>query len=100
MTALTLDPYVVDVLMPDLLGHDKSPSAFVVYLYLWRRAGTRGRVQVSYATIAVDTGLSKASAQRAVALLKRRKLVAAAKAGATAIPEYRVARPWLGRVPA
>ena len=100
MTALTLDPYVVDVLMPDLLGHDKSPSAFVVYLYLWRRAGTRGRVQVSYATIAVDTGLSKASAQRAVALLKRRKLVAAAKAGATAVPEYRVARPWLGRVPA
>ncbi len=99
MSGLSLDQYVVDVLMPDLVGHDRSPSAFVVYLYLWRMASHRGRVQASYATIAADTGLSKASAQRAVSLLKRRKLLAAIKASPTGIPEYRVARPWIGRLP-
>ena len=100
MSSLSLDQYVVDVLLPDLVGHDKSPSAFLVYLYLWRAAGTRGHVQVSYTTIAVDTGLSRAGAQRAVAILKRRKLLAVAKASPTAVPDYRVARPWLGRMPA
>jgi hypothetical protein len=99
MSMLSLDQYVVDVLMPDLIGHDKSPSAFVIYLYLWRVAGNRGKVQVSYTTMAVDTGLSKASAQRAVALLKRRKLVSIAKTSPTSVPEYRVTRPWLGRMP-
>ena len=34
---LGLDPYVVDTLMPDLVGHDRRPSAFLVYLYLWGR---------------------------------------------------------------
>jgi hypothetical protein len=99
MSLLPLDQYVVDVLMPDLVGHDKSPSAFIVYVYLWRMAGQRARAQVSYATIAADTGLSKASAQRAVALLKRRRLLTATKASATSVPEYRVARPWVGRIP-
>lgn len=99
MSTLSLDQYVVDVLMPDLVGHDKSPSAFLVYLYLWRAAGTRGRAQVSYATMAADTGLSKASVQRAVAILKRRKLLVVSKASPTAVPDYRVVRPWLGRMP-
>ena len=99
MSMLSLDQYVVDVLMPDLIGHDKSPSAFVIYLYLWRVAGHRSKAQVSYTTMAVDTGLSKASAQRAVALLKRRKLVSTTKTSPTSVPEYRVARPWLGRMP-
>src|SRR5260221_9766640 len=94
MSQLSLDQYVVDVLMPDLVGHDKSQSAFIVYLYLWRCAGSRGRVQASYSTIAADTGLSRAGAQRAVALLKRRKLVSMTKATPTSVPEYRVARPW------
>jgi hypothetical protein len=99
MSTLALDQYVVDVLMPDLVGHDRSQSAFIVYLYLWRTASANGRVQVSYATLASHTGLSKAGAQRAVALLKRRKLVSISKATATSVPEYRVARPWVGRVP-
>lgn len=98
MSLLSLDQYVVDVLMPDLVGHDKSPSAFLVYLYLWRLAGNRGRTQVSYATMAADTGLSKASVQRAVNILKRRKLIAVTKDSPTAVPEYRVARPWVGRM--
>jgi hypothetical protein len=100
MSNLPLDQYVIDVLMPDLVGHDRSPSAFIVYMYLWRVAGQRGRVQVSYASIAADTGLSKAGAQRAVALLKRRKLLVAGKAHPTSVPEYRVSRPWVGRIPA
>ena len=32
--AIALDSYVLDVLMRDLVGHDKKPSAFIVYLYL------------------------------------------------------------------
>ena len=99
MSNLPLDQYIIDVLMPDLVGHDRSPSAFIVYVYLWRAAGQRARVQVSYATIASDTGLSKASAQRAVALLKRRKLLAMSKSTPTSVPEYRVGRPWVGRIP-
>jgi hypothetical protein len=99
MSNLTVDHYVVDVLLPDLVGHDRSPAAFLIYLYLWRRAAARSKVQVSYTTMAVDTGLSKASAQRGVTLLKRRRLISVRKDSATAVPEYRVQRPWVGRVP-
>ncbi len=99
MSMLSLDQYIVDVLMPDLVGHDRSPSAFLVYLYLWRIGGARGRAQVSYTTMAVDTGLSKTSTQRAVALLRRRELLTVTKAGPTSVPEYRVVQPWLGRMP-
>ena len=34
---MDLDPYVTDVLMPDLVGHDRQPSAFLTYLFLYRR---------------------------------------------------------------
>ena len=37
MKTLRFDSYVVETLMPDLVGHDQKPSAFVVYLYLWGR---------------------------------------------------------------
>jgi hypothetical protein len=42
MADLPLDRYVVDVLMPDLVGHDRSASGFLVYLYLWRQATAAG----------------------------------------------------------
>jgi hypothetical protein len=29
MPRITLDSYVVDVLMPDLVGHDRRPAAFI-----------------------------------------------------------------------
>jgi hypothetical protein len=99
MSQFALDSYVVDVLMPDLVGHDRSPSAFIVYVYLAHAAGSRGRVQVSYATMAADTGLSKSCVQRAVAHLRRRKLVVANRDKATTVPDYRIARPWVGRLP-
>jgi hypothetical protein len=49
---------VFEVLMPDLVGHDRRPAAFVVYLYLLHSAHALGRdrVPASLQTIAVDTG--------------------------------------------
>ena len=94
--ALRIDPYVLDVLMRDLVGHDRSPSAFLVYLWLWRRTvgEDRARVGASLQTIATETGLSKSSVQNAMRRLKRRKLVSAARAGATVAPIYEVHTPW------
>jgi hypothetical protein len=92
-----LDPYVLDVLMPDLVGHDRQPSAFVVYLYLWRHSSGRParRVTASLQQIAVDTGLSKSAVQQALRTLKRRRLVSGRQLSATSVPEYAIATPWL-----
>ena len=94
---VTLDPYIVDVLMRDLVGHDRSASAFLVYLWLWRssRGEGRPRIGASLQTIATRTGLSKSAVQKAVAHLARRRLVTAARAHATAAPTYEVHEPWL-----
>ena len=51
-------------------------------------------VQVSYQELAESVGLSKSSAQAAVSWLVRRKLLAASKENATAIPCYTVRSPW------
>jgi hypothetical protein len=93
---LPLDPYVADVLMRDLVGHDRAPSAFLVYLWLWRQAQGEGRVRVgaSLQTIATGTGLSKSAVQAAVAHLKRRRLLSATRAHATDAPVYDVHTPW------
>src|SRR4051812_16824880 len=74
---MTVDAYVVETLMPDLVGHDGQPSAFLVYLYLWAQArGLRSRfVPASYAQIAFGTGLSRSVVQAAVTTLKRRQLL-------------------------
>jgi hypothetical protein len=37
MSAVEIDDYVLDTLMADLVGHDRQPSSFLVYLFLWRR---------------------------------------------------------------
>jgi DNA-binding MarR family transcriptional regulator len=92
-----LDPYIVDVLMRDLTGHDRQPSAFLVYLFLWRRtagAGTRS-VRASHRAIAEATGLSKSAVQAAVRTLLRRRLVQSRREARTATPEYVVLRPWV-----
>lgn len=96
MKTLRLDSYVLDSLMPDLVGHDQKPSAFVVYLYLLSRvAGTRSkRVQVSHQRMADDTGLSKSAVQAAVRHLGRRRLIRSQLASKTAVPVYLVLRPW------
>jgi len=91
----TLDSYVVDVLLRDLVGHDHRPACFLVYLWLAAEQQRRsGVVQVSYQELAESIGLSKSSAQSAVRWLVRRKLLAAAKDNATATPRYTVLSPW------
>lgn len=78
MRSFTLDPYLIDVLLPDLAGHDRRPATFLVYLYLLRHArsqGGRREVRASLQTIATGTGLSKSTVQNALRHLKRRKLL-------------------------
>jgi DNA-binding MarR family transcriptional regulator len=96
MKLLRLDLYVVESLMRDLVGHDKKPSAFIVYLYLWSRLATsRSRkVQASHQTIADDTGLSKSAVQMAVRHLLRRRLLRSERSSTTAAPVYALLRPW------
>jgi hypothetical protein len=92
---LAVDRYIVETLMPDLVGHDRQPAAFCVYLALFARAPrTASVVTVSHAQLAVDTGLSKSAVQGAVRTLKRRKLVEQHRTSITAVPRYRVLRPW------
>ena len=96
MTTTRIDEYVVDVLMPDLVGHDRQASAFLVYLMLYRRTHGSGasNVQVSLIDIATATGLSKRSVQEALRWLNRRRLLSVQRAGITAVPVYTVKRPW------
>ena len=96
---MRLDPYVVDTLLPDLVGHDRQPSAFLVYLLLWRLAGAGdagggGPVAVALQDVAERTGLSKRGVQDAVAWLVRRRLLRVERASLTAVGTYTVLRPW------
>lgn len=97
----SLDAYVFEVLMPDLVGHDRRPAAFVVYLYLLTSAQVLGRDQVpaSLQTIAVRTGLSKSAVQVALRHLKRRGLVGEEDVGTQVNPVRQVLRPWRRRWP-
>src|SRR5215510_3920773 len=67
MDQIRLDRYVVDTLMPDLVGHDKRPSALLVYLYLWSQSvEPRSRkTTASLRDIADGTGLSKRDVREA-----------------------------------
>jgi len=96
-TRITMDAHVIDGLMPDLVGHDRQPSAFLVYLYLYRHAGSKraGGIRASLQQIASDTGLSKSAVQHALRTLKRRRLVHGRSVSATAAPDYEVKMPWL-----
>jgi DNA-binding MarR family transcriptional regulator len=95
MEPITVDAYVLDVLMRDLVAHDKHPSAFLVYLHLWRRAAdVKGAVFVSYQMIADATGLSKSAVQDAIAALERRKLVRVQRKSPTATPGYTLLHHW------
>ena len=90
-----IDDYVTDVLMRDLVGHDKRPVGFLVYLWLAAEQARRGEaVQISYQELAESIGVSKSAAQTAVGWLVRRKLVLMSKATVTATPRYKVLTPW------
>jgi hypothetical protein len=94
--AVTYDSYVLDVLMRDLVGHDRSPSAFVTYVHLWRQSFGRGEASVtmSLREIAEATGLSRRGVQDALGALARRELIGIQRKGITDIPTYTVRRPW------
>jgi DNA-binding transcriptional MocR family regulator len=94
-----LDAYIVDVLLRDLAGHDRSPAAFLVYLFLWRRTrgpGSPAAVRLSHRQIAEDTGLSKSAVQQALRVLHRRSLVKSERRHQTDTPAHEVRRPWAG----
>ena len=92
---LTIDLYVLDALMPDLVRHDRRPSAFLVYLYLWRRTMGATRTTVaSYQMLSDGTGLSKGAVQDAVRVLARRRLVEITRKHATATPVFALRCHW------
>jgi DNA-binding GntR family transcriptional regulator len=97
--AIAIDEYVLDTLMRDLVAHDRKPSAFLVYLHLYRKTigEARPSVHQSHQQIADATGLSKSAVQAAVRVLARRRLIQARLASPTTTPEYVVHRPWRDR---
>ena len=95
-----IDDYVLDVLMRDIVGHDRQPAGYLVYLYLYGHAArTRWKpVPASLRMLAEATGLSKSAVQTALALLRRRELIESLSDRATDTPEHRVLRHWRKRM--
>jgi hypothetical protein len=93
--ATQVDDYVTDVLMRDLVGHDKRPTSFLVYLWLTAEQQRRATaVRISYQELAESIGISKSSAQTAIGWLTQRKLLRASKETVTATPVYTIRTPW------
>ena len=80
--------------MRDLVGHDRRVVSFLVYLWFTGEQRKGNVVQASYRQIAESIGVSKSSAQSAVAWLLKRKLLASTKKTVTATPRYKVLTPW------
>jgi DNA-binding MarR family transcriptional regulator len=93
---IPVDDYVLDVLMRDIVGHDRQPAAYLVYLYLYGRAARQKwkPVAASLRALADETGLSKSAVQTALDLLRRRELIRTVSDHPTAVPEHRVLRHW------
>ena len=99
MDHVPVDDYVLDVLLPDLAGHDRSPAAFLVYLVLWTRLYRSGDrwTAVSLEQLSELAGLSKSAVQAALRLLRKRGLVQATRSSPTAVPCYELVRHWVRR---
>jgi hypothetical protein len=96
---IPIDDYVLDVLMRDIVGHDRQPAAYLVYLHLYAQAA-RAKwkpVAASLRSLAEETGLSKSAIQTALDLLRRRELIVTKSDHATAVPTHRVLRHWRRR---
>jgi len=93
---IPVDDYVLDVLMRDLVGHDRQPAAYLVYLYLYGQAARNKwkPVAKSLRDLADATGLSKSAVQTALENLRRRELINTTSDHATAVPRHRVIRHW------
>ena len=93
---IPVDDYVLDVLMRDIVGHDRQPAAYLVYLYLYGQAARdKWRPVVkSLRDLADATGLSKSAVQTALENLRRRELINTTSDHSTAVPRHRVLRHW------
>jgi hypothetical protein len=93
---VAIDEYILESLMRDLVGHDRQPSAFLVYLFLWHETHGKKKqtVQLALIDIAENVGLSKRGVQDALGHLAKRKLIAVERESITAVPVYTVLRPW------
>jgi DNA-binding MarR family transcriptional regulator len=89
----SVDRYVLDTLMADLVGHDHKPSSFLVYLAILA-ARADGRASFSHAELAERTGQSRRTVQNAVDNLKRRGLVEVSRQGPTEAATYVPLTPW------
>jgi hypothetical protein len=93
---VSIDRYILDTLMRDLVGHDRQPSAYLVYVFLWHE--THGKklatTQLALIDVAEGVGLSKRGVQDALGHLSKRKLIAVERTSITAVPVYTVLRPW------
>jgi hypothetical protein len=94
--AIAIDRYIIDPLMRGLVGHDRQPSAFLVYLFLWHETHGQKKpaTQLALIDIAEGVGLSKRGVQDALGHLGRRRLIAVERESITAVPVYTVLRPW------
>ena len=90
------DTYIIDVLMRDLVGHDRQPASYLVYLYLFGQAARNKwkPVPASLRGLADSTGLSKSAVHAALENLRRRELIVTTAVHATAMPRHRVLRHW------
>ncbi len=95
----SIDPYITNTLMRDLVLHSRSASSFLVYLQLYSMTNGVGRssVAISHAVLAELIGISKRSVQTAIGHLVDRKLIRGHKAKATSVPVYVVLSPWVRR---
>ena len=108
-SVFTLERYVTEVLMRDLIAHDHLPSAFLVYLFLRGRATDQKTSQgpprrrmrpvtISVRELATQTGLAKSVVQTALTVLRRRQLIRVVapdkNARHTIAASYEVLRPW------
>jgi DNA-binding transcriptional MocR family regulator len=96
---IPVDDYVFDVLMRDIVGHDRQPATYLVYLHLYGQAARRKwkPVSASLRMLAEATGLSKSAVQTALEKLRSRELVETTSEHATAVPLHRILRHWRGR---
>ena len=97
MIQITFDADLFDRLLPDIVGHDRRPASFIVYVHLYRHASGHSNwsVRQSHQMIADATGLSRSAVQSALSHLQGRQLIVSSRAHPTAIPQHRVMRPWL-----
>ncbi len=93
---IPIDDYVIDVLLRDIVGHDRQPASYLIYLYLYGQAARNkwNPVPASLRILAEATGLSKSAVQTALDNLRRRELIRTTRVHATAIPRHRVLRHW------